>query len=112
MAAVPSFTDTMFDEPIWRTILTNFELTTRARDRSIKCHPMTNGLMASNTKQIKSVVPHWNKPDRSYTTANQRFYINTAQLNRIIAFYRWTLFVVKDIHTMYDVGSATAFNLE
>ena len=104
-------TDMMLDEPAWRTILTNFGLSARARDRLIEDYPMANDLMISNIEQIKSVVSHQNKLYRSHSTPNQRCYINTAQLNRITAFHRWTIFAVKDAHAVYDEGCATDFDL-
>ena len=103
--------DMMLDEPSWLTILTNFGLSARARDRLVQDYPMASDLMASNIEQIKAVVSHQNKLYRSHSTPNQRCYINTAQLNRIIAFYRWTIFAIKDAHAFYDTGSVTDFDL-
>ena len=61
--------------------------------------------------QITSVINNQNKLYRSHSTALLRCYINTAQLNRILAFYRWTIFTVKDAHAEYDVASVATFNL-
>ena len=68
--------------------------------------------MASNVEQNKSVVTNQNKMYRSHTTAGQRCYINTAQLNQILAFYRWTIFAIKDAQAQYDVASANTFDLD
>ncbi len=93
------------------TILLNFSLSARAKDRLTEDYPTANDLMASNVAQIKSVVTNQNKMYRSHATANQRCYINTSQLNRILAFYRWTTFAIKDAHAEYDVASVAAFDL-
>ena len=47
----------------------------------------------------------------SHATVNQRCYIKTAQLNRILGFYRWTIFAVKDAHVEYDDANAASFDL-
>ena len=77
-------------------ILTNFGLTARAKNRLTEDFPTANDLMASNVEQIKSVMTNQNKMYRSNATAGQRCYINTAQLNRVLAFHRWTIFAIKD----------------
>jgi len=93
-------------------ILNNFGLTARAKNRLTEDFPTANDLMASNVEQIKSVVANQNKMYRSHSTAAQRCYINTAQLNRILAFYRWTIFAIKDAQAEYNAASsANAFDL-
>ena len=102
----------MEDIPSFGTILVNFGLTQRAKDCLTEDFPTSNDLMASNVEQIKSVVTNQNKMYRSHATVGQRCYINTAQLNRILAFYRWTIFAVKDAQAQYDAASAAAFDLD
>ena len=68
--------------------------------------------MASSTTQITSVIDAQNKMYRMHATVNQRCYINTAKKNRILAFYRWTIFAVKDAQAEYDDASAAAFDLD
>ena len=49
--------------------------------------------------------------DRIHATALHRCYINTAQLNRILAFYNWTVYGIKDAHVEYDENNSAAFEL-
>ena len=112
MAAPLNNVDLMDDEPSFGTILLNFGLSLRARNHLTEDYPTANDLMASNVDQIKSVVYNQNKTYRNHTTVNQRCYINTAQLNRVLAFYRWTVFAVKDAQASYDTASAVAFDLD
>ena len=67
--------------------------------------------MASNVEQIKSVVNLQNKMYRSHATALYRCYINTALLNRILAFYKWTVYAIKDAHAEYNENNSAAFEL-
>ena len=48
---------------------------------------------------------------RSHATAIHSCYINTAQLNRILAFYNWTVYAIKDSHAEYDEKNSAAFYL-
>ena len=57
---------------------------------------MANDLMASIVEQIKYVVNLQNNMYRSLANVLHRCYINTAQLNRILAFYNWTVHAIKD----------------
>ena len=111
-AAAVNNVDMMDNIPSFRTILINFGLSQRAKNCLTEDFPTANDLMASNVEQIKSVVTNQNKMYRSHSTNNQRCYINTAQLNRVLAFYRWTVFAVKDAQAKYDAASAAAFDLD
>ena len=66
--------------------------------------------MESNVEHIKYVVNLQNKMYRSHATALHRCYINTAQLNRILAFYNWTVYAIKDAHAKYDENNIAAFD--
>ena len=48
---------------------------------------------------------------RSHATALHRCYINTAQLNRILAFYKWTVYKIKDAHAEYDENNYAEFDI-
>ena len=48
---------------------------------------------------------------RSHATAALRCYINTAQLNHVLAFYNWTVFAIKDAHAKYYEDNSAAFDL-
>ena len=48
---------------------------------------------------------------RSHDTALHRCYIITAQLNRILAFYNWTVYAIKYAHAEYDENNSAAFDL-
>ena len=67
--------------------------------------------MESKVEQIKSVVNIQNKMYRSHATALHRCYISMAQLNRILAFYNWTVYAIKDSHSEYDENNAAEFDL-
>ena len=110
-AAANANIDMMEDDQSFENILDNFGLSQRARNRLLEDFPTANDLMASNTDQIKAVVANQNKLYRSHSTVNQRCYVNTTQLNRVLAFYRWTVFAIKDAKAEYDVASAVAFDL-
>ena len=66
--------------------------------------------MAPNPEQIKAVVSSQNKIYRSHTAANQRCYINTAQLNRILAFYKLTAFAIKYGQAEYEEADPATFD--
>ena len=110
-AQAPAFNNIMDHGPSFGNILINFGLSQKAKSRLTEDFPTATDLMASNLEQIKSVVNNQNKMYRSHATAVQRCYINTAQLNRILAFYRWTNFAIKDAHAQYDVADAGDFDL-
>jgi hypothetical protein len=102
----------MEDTQSFGILLLNFGVSLRAKGRLTEDFPTENDLMTPNEEQIKSVVTNQNKMYRSHTTANQRCYINTSQLNRVLAFYRWTIFAIKDAHAEYDAASVVAFDLD
>ena len=104
--------DLMADEAAWRTLLRNFDLQALAINRFAEDYNVANDLMASNVNQIKSVASTQNKMYRNHTDANLRCYINTAQLNRVLAFHKWTTYAIKDAGEEYDDASATAFDLD
>ena len=56
MNAAPQVTNMMTDEPSWLTILDNFGLSNRARNRLAEDYVTANDLMASNVAQITSVI--------------------------------------------------------
>ena len=87
--------DMMDHDDSFEDILINFGLTARAVSRFMEDYATANDLLKSNEEQIKLVVSIQNKMYRSHATTNQRCYINTAQLNRILAFYKWTIFAIK-----------------
>ena len=82
MAAV----NLMDSDLAWETILDNFGLSQRSITRFTEDYTVPSEIMASNPEQIKTVIDSQNKMYRSHITANQRCYINTAQLNRVLAF--------------------------
>ena len=90
------FVDMMDSDQSFKTILTSFGITQRATNRLTEDYVTENDLMASNVKLIKSVVNLQNKMYRSHATALHRGYINTAQLNRILWFYNWTIYSIKE----------------
>ena len=109
-AAGNKFADMMDSDQSFETILTSFGITQRATNRLTEDYVTANDLMASNVEQIKSVVNLQNKMYRSHATALHRCYINTAQLNRILAFYNWKVYAIKDAHAKYDENNSAAFD--
>ena len=101
-AAGNQFADMMDSDQSFETILTSFGIIQRATDRLTEDYVTANDLMVSNVEQIKSVVNIQNKMYRSHDTALHCCYINMAQLNRILAFYSWTVYAIKDAHAEYD----------
>ena len=85
-AAGNQFVDMMDSEKSFVMILTSFGITQRETNRLTEDYVPANDLMVSNAEQIKSVVNIHNKIYRSHATAALRCYINTAQLNRALAF--------------------------
>ena len=110
-AVVPPIDDIMDSEPAWNQILQNFGLSARSRNRLTEDYTTARDLIISNIDQIKSVVSTQNKTYRNHATAAQRCYINTAQLNRVLAFYRWSIFAVKDAGAQYDIANVAIFDL-
>ena len=110
-AAGNQFSDMMDSDQSFETILTSFGITQRATNRLTEDYVTANDLMASNFEQIKSVVNLQNRMYRSYANALHRCYINTAQLNRILAFYKWTVYAINDAHDEYDENNYAAFDL-
>ena len=106
-AAAPPFVDMMTSKPAWQTILLNFELVGRACDRLVKDYSTASDLMASNVDQIKCVVYHQNITSRSHSTENQCCYVDTPQLNRIIAFQVWLYYNP----TKYSIGGKYSYFL-
>ena len=86
-AAGNQFANMMDSDQSFETILTSFGITQRATNRLTEEYVTENDLMASKVEQIKYVVNLLNKMYRSHATALHRCYNNTAQLNRILAFY-------------------------
>ena len=97
-AAGNQFADMMDSDQSFETILISSGITQRATNRITEDYVTANELMASNVEQIKSVVNIQNNMYRSHATALHRCYINMAQLNRILAFYNWTVYAIKDAH--------------
>ena len=110
-AAGNQFADMMDSYHSFETILTSFGITQRAKNCLTEDYVMANDIMASKVEQIKSVVNLQNKMHRIHATALHRCYINTAQLNRILVFYNWTVFSIKDAHAKYDENNSAAFDL-
>ena len=110
-AAGNQFADMMDNDQALETILTSFGITQRATNLLIEDYVTENDLMASNVEHIKSVVNLQNKMYRSHATALHRCYINTAQMNRTLAFYNWTVFAINDAHAEYDENNSAAFDL-
>ena len=92
----------MDSDQSFETILTSFGITQRETNRLTEDYVTANDLMASNVEQIKSVVNLQNRMYRSHANALHRCYINTVQLNRILAFYKWTVYAINDAHDEYD----------
>ena len=88
----------MDSDQSFETILTSFGIIQRATNRLTEDYVTANDLMASNVEQIKSVVNLQNNMYRRHATALHRCYINTAKLNCILAFYKWTVYAIKDAH--------------
>ena len=109
-AAGNQFADMMDSEQSFETILTSFGITQRAMNRLTEDYVTANDLMESNVEQIKSVVNIQNKMYRSHATALHRCYINTEQLNRILAFYNWTVYAIKDAHANYNENNHASFD--
>ena len=108
MAAV----NMMDSDVAWNTILQNFGLSARAITQFTEDFTVPSEIMASNSGQITSVINNQNKMYRSHATGNQRYYINTAQLNRILAFHKWTIFAIKDGQAVYEEADAATFDLD
>jgi len=102
----------MEDIASFGTILVNLGLSQRSKNRLTEYFPTANDLMASNVEQIKYGVINQNKMYRSHATVLQRCYVNTSQMNRILAFYRWTIFAVKDAQAQYDAASLATFDID
>ena len=97
-AAGNKFANMMDSDQSFETILIIFGITQRATNRLTEDYVTANDLMASSVEQIKYVVNIQNKMYRSHATALHCCYINTAQLNSILAFYNWTVYAIKDAH--------------
>ena len=110
-AAGNQFANMMDSDQSFEMILTSFGITQRSKNRLTEDYVTENELMASNVEQIKSVVNLQNKMYRSHATALHRWYTNTAQLNRILAFYKWTVYAIKDAYSEYDEKNSAAFDL-
>ena len=61
--------------------------------------------------KLKLYVSTQNKIYRNHQTANQRCHINTAEINRILAFYRWTVFAIRDAKAEYNEASTAVFDM-
>ena len=105
------FANRMDSDQSFETILTSFGITQRAMSRLTEDYVTANDLMASNVEQIKYVANIQNKMYRSHATALHCCYINMAQLNRILAFYNWTVYAIKYAHAKYDENKSAAFDL-
>ena len=92
----------MDSDQSFETNMTSFRITQRATNRLTEDYATENDLMASNVEQIKSVVNLQNKIYRSHATALHCCYINTEQLNCILAFYNWTVYAIKDSYAEYN----------
>ena len=92
-------------------MLLQFDLMTNAVNRFTEDYATGNDIMASNMDQIKGVVSQQNKMYRDHPQNALRCYINTSQLNRVLAFYKWSIFAVKDAGEEYDNASVPAFDL-
>ena len=66
--------------------------------------------MDSDEKQIKQVIKNINITYRDHTTANKRCYINATMTKRILTFYHWTIFAIKEGGAKYDVNTVAEFN--
>ena len=101
-AAGNQFANMMDSDQSFKTILTSFGITQRAMNRLTEYYVTPNDLMASKVEQIKSVVNLQNKMYRSHANALHRCYINTAHMNRILAFYNWIVYAIKDANVKYN----------
>ena len=112
VAGAPPFIDIMDHEESFQTILAAFNLSIRSRTRFCEDFPTARALMASNLSEIKAVILNQNKIFRHHTVQNQRCYITATQQNRILAFYRWTVFAIKEAGAKYNVTTVAEFNLD
>ena len=110
-AAGNQFVDMMDSDQSFVTILTGFGITQRATNHLTEDYVTANDLMVSNAEKIQSVVNLQNKMYRSHATAALPCYINMAQLNRVLAFYNWTVFAIKNANADYDENNSVEFDL-
>ena len=68
-------------------------------------------LMDSDVEQIKEVIKNINSTYRDHDINNRRCYINATMAKRIITFYHWTVFAVKEGGAVYDVDTVADFDL-
>ena len=66
------FNDIMDDNNAWDTILMEFELSERARQRFTEDFPTARELMLSTQTQTRDVINNQNKQYRNHSTQNQR----------------------------------------
>ena len=104
------FNDIMDDNNAWDTILTEFGLSERARQRFTEDFPTARELMLSTQTQTRDVINNQNKQYRNHSTQNQRCYISAMQMTRILAFRKWSIIAVKEGDAMYDVADVAIFN--
>ena len=114
-----AFIDIMDDEGSFRAILgqqqpgvNGFGLSARGVTVFTADYNTARDLMDSDEKQIRQVIKNINSTYRDHSTANRRCYINATETKRILAFYHWTTFAVKEGGATYDTNTVTEFNRE
>ena len=111
MAAAPiltgAFVDLMENDESFATILEQFGLAVRAKERFLQEFPNARSPLKRRVK-----VNNQNKTFRTHPTPNQRCYVTATQQNRSMAFHRWALFAIKDGHARYGVDTLAEFTRE
>lgn len=101
--------DLMNSAVAWKIVLTNLNILKPAINRLVGDYETSNDLMQTYITQIRSVISTQNKMHRNHVDNGVRCYVSNAQLNRILAFYRSTILVIKEAAEVYT--STAAFNL-
>ena len=112
-----NFVDITLDEQSFREILgpqvagtSGFGLSARAVTVFTADYATIKDLMDSDEKQIKQVIKNINSTFRDHDTANRRCYINAIMTKRILAFYYWTVFAIKEGGAEYDANASADFD--
>ena len=112
-----AFTNIMDDAQSFITILGSqiagtdgFGLSARGVTVFTADYKTARDLMDSDEKSIKQVIKNVNSTYRDHNTANRRCYINAVMTKRIVAFYHWTTYAIKEGGASYDVNLVDVFD--
>ena len=112
-----NFNDIMLDEQSFKDILGSqvagtdgFGLSARGVTVFTDDYATAKDLMDSDEKQIKQVIKNINSTFRDHDQANRRCYINATMTKRILAFYHWTVFAIKEGGAKYDENKVAEFD--